>query len=417
MDGQTGVTKEAGVVGGRDHFNDFDLDSPEFSENYDEVIDQLLDKCPVARGQGFGGYWVVSRAEDYKAVSQDFETFSSLYGFEPAHSNEGEGAVKLYPLQLDPPYQSRWRTALGPYFSARAVAGLEPSIREHANYLVDTFIEDGRVDFVDRFAAQLPGRVFFGSFLGVPFDELDPIQKANDDAIRGPAEGRAAAWVTIGTFLTNYLEQRAKEPPRGDFVDAVLKGVPDESGQPCPFEHKLYTMIDVMAGGMGTTSHVLSCMGHHLATHPEDVARLIREPEVRPAFLEEVIRVNAPVFALGRTATKNTEIAGQEIKEGELVMLSQAAAARDPRVVDDPTTVNMDRKVPINLAFGYGPHRCIGQNVARLELLTALDVVLTRLPDLAVEPGRAPESSSTGVARNMDRLPLVFTPGRVGGSL
>ncbi len=407
--------EQPGVIGGRDHFTDFDLDSREFSDNYDEVIEELLERCPVARGNALGGYWVVSRAEDFKQCAQDYETFTSTRGFEPAHSNEGEGAVKLYPLQLDPPHQTRWRQALGPYFSARAARDIEDSMRAHANYLIDSFVEAGSCDFVGAFAAQLPGHVFFGSFLGLPMDALAPVQKANDDAIRGPAEGRAAAWGILGNFLTEYLQSREKEPPRGDFVDAVLEGVMTEEGEPSPFEHKLFIMIDVMAGGMGTTSHVLASMAHHLATHPDDAARLVREPDKRASYVEEIIRVNAPVFALGRTATRDTEIAGQKVTEGDLVMLAEGAASRDPRVVDNPTTVDMDRKVPINLAFSYGPHRCIGSHVARLELMTALDLVLTRLPDLAVAPGEGPAHSNSGVARNMDRLPLVFTPsGRQG---
>lgn len=230
--------------------------------------------------------------------------------------------MKLYPLQIDPPYQTGWRAALGPFFSARVVGELEGSIREHADYLVDSFIGDGSCDFVDTFAAQPPGRVFFGSFLKVAFSELPAIQKATDDAIRGPAEGRAAAWQSVGGFLMESMKMRADEPPRGDFVDVVMK-------------------------------------------HPEDAARLASEPELRANFVEEVIRVYAPVFALGRTATKDTEIAGQKIAEGDM----------------------------------------------GLQMVMALEVLLRRLPDLAVAAGEKPVYSNSGVARSMDRLPLVSTPG------
>jgi len=401
-----------GLIGGRDHFNDFDLDSKEFTEHYDEVIDALLDKCPVAHSKAYGGYWVVSRAEDFKKCAQDYETFTSTLGFEPSHGNEGEGAVKLYPLQIDPPYQTKWRSALGPFFSTKAVAKHEGSIREHVNFLIDGFIEQGRADFVDAFAALLPGRVFFGSFLGVSFDELPAMQKASDDAIRGPAEGRGAAWIAVGEFLANYLNTRASEPPRDDFVDVVLKGVPMENGEPCPFEHKMFTMVDFLAGGMGTATHTLACMAYHLATHPEDATRLTDETELRANFVDEIIRVYAPVFALGRTATRDTEIAGQPIAKGDLVMLSEGAACRDPRVAENATEVDLDRRVPLNLAFSYGPHRCIGANVGRLEMLTALDVMLQRLPDLTLAPGTEPVYSNSGVARTMDKLEVVFTPGQ-----
>ncbi|WP_433503104.1 cytochrome P450 [Pseudonocardia halophobica] len=400
-----------GVIGGRNHFTDYDLDSPEFTEHYDEVLEAVLDKCPVARSEAFGGYWVVNRAEDFKRCAVDHETFTSTRGFEPAHGNEGDGGMKLYPLQIDPPYHTRWRKALGPYFSTKAIAPLEEGIREHANFLIDSFIERGSCDFVAEFAAQLPARVFFGSFLRVPFDQIPPVQKATDDAIRGPGEGRGEAWGVIGGFLDAYLKERAEGPEQNDFVDAVLAGVETDESEPAPYEHKLFTMIDFLAGGIGTTSHTLASLAHHLATHPDHVRRLAAEPDLHANVVEEVIRIYAPVTALGRTATKDTEIAGQKIAAGDLVMLSEAAACRDPRVTDNPAVVDLDRRVPVNLAFSYGPHRCVGAHVARLVMRCALTEVLRRMPDLRVAPGEAPTFSNSGVARNMDTLPLVFTPG------
>jgi len=410
----TSRTDRPGHIGGRDHFQDFDSDSPEFNEHYDEVLDALLEQCPVAHGKALGGYWVVSRAEDFKRCAQDYETFTSTRGFEPARSNEGEGAMKLYPLQIDPPYQTRWRSVLGPYFGPRAIKEHEESIRGHVNHLIDGFIERGSCEFVEEFAAQVPGRVFFGSFLGLSYDELPPIQRATDDAIRGAADVRARGWQTIGDFLTRYLRAREQEPPRDDFVDAVLAGVDDEDGRPAPFEHKLFVMIDLLAGGMGTTTHTLASMAHHLATHPEDTRRLAGDPDLHRNAVEEIIRVDAPVWALGRVATRDTEIAGQKIAEGDLVMLSEAAACRDPREIDNPRVVDIDRRVKLNLAFSYGPHRCIGSHVARMEMRTALSELLRRMPDLALAPGQRPEYSTSGVSRSLDRLPLVFTPGERG---
>ncbi|HZZ52298.1 MAG TPA: cytochrome P450 [Pseudonocardia sp.] len=405
----------SGTIGGRDHFRDFDLDSPEFTEHYDEVLDALLEECPVARSEAFGGYWVVARAEDFKRCAVDYKTFTSTRGFEPARGNEGDGGMKLYPLQIDPPYQTRWRATLGAFFNAKAITELETSVREHADYLIDQFIESGECDFVDTFAAQLPARVFFGSFLGVPFDQIKPIQKATDDAIRGPGEGRAAGWAAVGEFLDNYLKQRMDEPARGDFVDVVLEGVEGEDGEPAPWDHKVFVMVDLLAGGIGTTSHTLASLAHHLATHSDHVKRLIAEPELHDNAVEEVIRIYAPVTALGRTATTDTEVAGQPIKAGDLVMLSEGAACRDPRVTDNPSVVDLDRRVKQNLAFSYGPHRCIGAHVARMVMRVALGQLLQRMSDLAVAPGDSPTFSNSGVARNMDTLPLVFTPGRVVG--
>lgn len=405
----TTTENNPGVIGGRDHFNDFDLDSPEFNEHYDEVLDTLLEQCPVAHSKAFGGYWFVSRAEDFRRCAQDHETFTTTLGFEPSRSNE-EGGLKLYPLELDPPYQTRWRSALGEYFSPRAIRSRTENIREHTNFLIDRFIEAGSCDFVDAFAAQLPARVFFGSFLGVPFDELAFIQKAVDDAMRGKPEVRPAAWGTVSEWLISYLKQRESEPPRGDFVDAVLAGVDDDTGAPCPWDHKLFVMMDMMAGGMGTTSHVLASMVHHLATTPGVRERITDDPSLRPLYAEEIIRVFAPIVAVGRTATRDVEVAGTQIREGDFVMLSQAAAAVDPRFVSDPRTVNIDRRAEVNLAFSYGAHRCIGAHIGRLQMTVALDELLRRVHDIeVVEP---PVYGNSSVARNMDVLKIRYTPAR-----
>jgi cytochrome P450 len=405
----------SGEIGGRDHFNDFDLDSLEFRDNYDAVLDALLDKCPVAHSNAFGGYWMVSRAEDVRRCALDYETFTNTLGFEPNRSNE-EGGLKLYPLEIDPPYHTRWRSTLGRYFSRPVIQSRAPNIHEQTNYLLDLFIEDGDCEFVDAFAAQLPGRVFFGSFLGLPFDELNSIQKATDTAMRGPAQERAEAWGIVAEFLTSYLKQREELPPQGDFVDAVIAGVPDETGEPCPWEHKLFIMMDMVAGGLGTTSHVLASLAYHLATQPEDKQRVLADADLRPRLIDEVIRVYAPIVAVGRTATKDTEIAGKPIKAGDFVMLSQAAACVDPQLVENPRKVDLDREPPLNLAFSYGPHRCIGSHVARLQVSIALDEILRRIPDFVLPDGYQPVYSNSSVARNMDELKLTFTPGaREGG--
>ncbi len=409
----TSTENARGVIGGRDHFTDFDLDSPEFNEHYDKVLDTLLEEGPVAHSKAFGGYWFVSRAEDFRRCAQDHETFTTTLGFEPSRSNE-EGGLKLYPLELDPPYHTRWRSALGEYFSPRAIRSRSDNIREHTNFLINDIIESGSCDFVDTFAAQLPARVFFGSFLGVPFDELEFIQKAVDDAMRGKPEVRPAAWGTVSEWLISYLKQREAEPPRGDFIDAVLAGVPDDTGELCPWDHKLFIMMDMMAGGMGTTSHVLASMVHHLATHPEVRERLAADPALRPLYAEEIIRVYAPIVAVGRTATRDVNVAGTQIAQGDFVMLSQAAAALDPRAVEDPRTVNIDRKAEVNLAFSYGAHRCIGAHIGRLQMTVALDEILRRVFDIGV--AAPPVYGNSSVARNMDVLQITFTPGAREGA-
>ncbi|HSK62106.1 MAG TPA: cytochrome P450 [Actinomycetospora sp.] len=398
-----------GEIGGRDHFTDFDLDSKEFSENFEAVVSAVHQGCPVARSEAQGGYWVVSGFDDVRAIGQDWQTWTNTNGYEPTRS--GTDDARLYPLEIDPPYQTRWRALLGEYFSPRAIRSNKDDVRKNVNELIDQFIEDGECDWVDAFAAHLPGRVFFSTMLGVPLDDLPYLQAAADQAVRGPVEDRMEGWNKVGAYLAGYLEQRAKEEPRGDFVDAVLKGVDTDDGEPAPFMHKVFVMVDMLAGGLATTTFLLSGIAHFLATHPEDRQRLIDDPSLRPGAVEEVIRVYASILSLGRTATKDTEIAGQPIKKGEMVMLSYAAAARDPRYFENPHEIDITRRIPTNIAFGYGPHRCIGSHLARLQALTAMEEMLRRLPDLSMAEGQEPVFSHSTVTRDMDTLPVRFTPG------
>ena len=258
--------------------------------------------------------------------------------------------------------------------------------------------------------------MFFATFLGVPLEQLAGIQTAPDVAMRGPMAERPAGWDYVGNFLVEYLTQRQAEPPRGDFVDAVLAGVADHDGNPASFTHKMFVMIDLLAGGIGTTTFLLAGMAYHLATHPEDKARLAADPSLHANAVEELIRYYSSIVALGRTAIRHTEVAGQQIAEGDFLMLSFAAACRDATVFPNPNVVDIERKIAVNPAFSFGPHRCIGSHVARLEGMVTLDRLLERLPDLRVAPGCAPTFSNSTITRNMDTLPLVFTPGpRVRG--
>lgn len=291
----------------------------------------------------------------------------------------------------------------------------EASIREQVTDLIDGFVEKGSVSFVEEFAAHLPGRVFFASFLGVALSELPFIQTATDNAMRGPMEGRGEAWGQVAGFLDGYLRMREQEPPRDDFIDVILAGVEDHDGNPCSWEHKLFVIIDLLAGGIGTTTYLLAGMAHHLATHPQDRARLAADRSLWPGAIEELIRYYASIVALGRTATRETEVAGQRIAKDDFLMLSFAAACRDPQVFDRPHEVDIDRKIAVNPAFSFGPHRCIGSHIARLEATIALEEILRRLPDLALAPGEEPVYSNSTITRNMDRLQLVFTPGEREG--
>ena len=390
--------------------DNFDLEAQEFADNFDEVCEEIHQGHPILRSERYGGYWVVNGFDDVRKITLDWQTWTNTNGYEPLRM--GDDNARLYPLEIDPPYQTRWRQGLGKYFAPNVIQARQESIRHFVNGLIDQFIETGKCDFIDSFAAGLPGRVFFSTMLGVPLSDLAYLQGAADQAVRGPMEGRMDGWNKVGAYLNDYMLQRQKQRPRGDFVDAIIEGVELDDGSPAPWPHKVFVMVDMLAGGLATTTFLLGGIAHFLGTHPAERDRLADDPALQANAIEEFIRYYSSILALGRTATRDTEVCGQPIKSGEMVMLAYAVASRDPREFPNPSTIDIERQIGTQIAFGYGPHRCIGNQLARLNALVAMEEILRRLPDLQVPDGEGPTWFHSTVTRDFLNLPVVFTPGR-----
>jgi len=390
---------------GRDIFRDFDFDDPNFNKQFVETLETHLQYCPVARSQVGTGYWWLSRNEDVRRVGQDWKTFSNAKGYQP---NRPEGLPYLYPEESDPPQHTAWRSALNPHLSPMAVASYEPRIREDVNTLIDRFIDKGGCEFIGEFGAILPGWAFFKNILGVPVDDLAMlVNGVEQGTFAQPVSERANHFAKVFEYLGRYLEKRSKEPPRGDMVDTILAGVTYEGGEAAPWEHKLSVLVDITFGGIATTTYVMGSAIYHLATHPADREALVDNPGMMPNALEEFIRVFPPIVGLGRTCTRDVEVAGTQMKEGDYVMLAYSASSRDPRVVDNPHKIDITRESVLHSTFGVGPHRCIGSNLARLELRATLEQWLKRIPDFALKAGTHP-IYETGFLRSIRQLHLVW---------
>jgi cytochrome P450 len=392
---------------GRDMFDDFDIDDPKFNEHFTDVLDAMVARCPVAHSKVGDGYAVINRYDDVRAAGQDWRTFSSAKGFMP---NRPDGIPYLYPEECDPPYHTNWRRALNPFFSPKTVGAYEGTIREDARDLIAVFAERGECELRADFAARLPGYAFFRNVIRIPVEDLPMVLDNMDAGIYGPREERAGAFGRSFDYLGKYLQERSEQEPQGDVIDAIVAGV-ERDGEPCPFEDKVSIVVDLVQGGIATTTYVIMGAMHHLATHPEDQRKLREQPELIPQAVEEFVRVFPPVVALGRSVTQDVELAGHHFKAGDFVLINYASAARDPQAIDDPTTIDIERDTVVHAAFGVGPHRCIGSNLARLELRVALEELLAGLPSFELKAGGEPEYE-TGVLRTMTSLPLTFAPVR-----
>jgi cytochrome P450 len=347
---------------------------------------------------------MVTRQADVRKVGQDWHTFSSAQGYMP---NRPEGLPYLMPEESDPPKHTAWRQVLNPYLSPKAVASYDGQIRADANTLIDRFIDQGECEFVSAFGAKLPGWAFFKNVLGVPTDDLDMLVACVENGTFAPPEERAGHFAGVFSYLGDYLAARKDQPPRGDLVDVIAAGVEYENGEPAPWEDRVSILVDLTFGGIATTTYVMAGGVHHLATHPGDRETLVDNPGLIERAVEEFVRVFPPVVALGRSCTRDVEIQGTQVKKGDFVLLGYGAASRDPRVVENPAAIDIGRDTVLHSAFGVGPHRCIGSNLARLELRATLEEWLKRIPDFGLRPGTQP-SYETGILRTMKNLDLVF---------
>jgi len=384
---------------GRDIYNDFDLDAAVFNEKHVEIIDDLVEKCPVAHSKVGEGYYLVAQNMLVREVGQNWRTFSAAKGYMP---NRPDGLPYLYPEESDPPLHTAWRTALNPFMGPATIAPYADTIRADANALIDRFIDRGECDFVSEFAALLPGWAFFKNVLGVPIDDLDRLVDGVEDGTFNPdPEVRGQKFGFVFQYLGDYLKQRSEEPARGDMVDMIAAGVKYEDGSDSAWADRVSVLVDMTFGGIATTTYVMASGMHWLAQNPDARKLLIEEPETyMPRAIEEFARVYAPVVALGRTCTRDVQIGGRELKTGDFIMMLYAGASRDPRVVDEPKRIDITRETVLHSAFGVGIHRCIGSNLARLELQATFEEFLRRIPEYRVKPGGEPTYVS-GFLRSM----------------
>ena len=381
--------------------NDFDIDDPVFATRFEEVLDHLVAKCPVAHSAVGPGYHVFNRYRDVRRCAMDWRGFSSADGW---MLNPPEGNLQILPEDLDPPYHTEWRRVLNPYFTLGAVTALEGHARAYAAELIAGFAARGKCEYVAEFAAQLPGLVLFKHILPVPVEELPTLFKDIDIYSFGPMADRAAAFGRVYAYLQKLLEVRAQQPSRGDMIDVILAGV-ERDGAPCAWDDKVHVILDVVFAGLATTTHAISGAIFALANDAAIRAALARDPSRIDTAVEEVVRLYAPVVAVGRSVREATEVGGQQLAVGDRIALNYAAASRDPEVCARPELFDLDRTEVVHTAFGVGPHRCLGEHLARLEIRVAIEEFMRRIPNFGVAPGTSPVYES-GQLRTMKTLHL-----------
>ncbi len=390
-----------------DWAEDFDIFDPEFVKDPYPTWQDLRGQCPVAHSDRWGGSYMPSTFETVSAVAHDAENFTSFeVGVAPvpvAYDDDGNRLRSV--IASDPPEHSPERRLMLPFFSPKRVEHYREHTQNLARRLIGGFIEDGRADAAGQYARQIPPRII-AEILGIDPERSDDfttwVQGVLELGLTDP-EIREKYRVIIQDFFIEEIARR-QEDPGDDLISVLLNSEID--GEPVPM-HVIRANVGLMlVAGIDTTWSSIGSALWHLATHPEDRQRLVDEPELIPTAVEEFLRAYSPV-TMARLARNDTEIAGRPVKKGERVLLSFPAANRDPEVFEHPEEVIIDREVNRHIAFGAGIHRCLGSNLARMEMVVAIEEWLKMIPEFECEDPEA-VTWAGGQVRGPRTLPIRF---------
>jgi cytochrome P450 len=362
---------------------------------------------------GGRGYWAITRHADVEAIGREPETFSNVPGIQIPDTDRtatlaGEHQIML---MMDPPRHSRYRKLVSRDFVPGAVRPLRARVERLARQIVDAVIERGECDLVDDLAGEMPSYVV-ADLLGLPLDDgrelyrLTEILHASAETVAPGAQ--LDAMIKMFTYASELQAHKRREP--GDDLSSRLLATEVEGHRLDEMDFNLFFLLLVDAGG-DTTRHLVGGGMHALFDHPDQL-RYLRDnlATAMPAAIEELLRWVSPVVYMRRTATRDTEVAGRTIREGDKLALYYASANRDEAVFPAADRLDLTRSPNPHIAFGGGgPHFCLGAHLARLEIDALLREILTRLPGL--EPTAEPTWTGSTFVSGPRHLPVRFTPG------
>jgi cytochrome P450 len=388
-----------------DWVRDFDHTDPRWTENPFPIWDELRSHSPVVHTDRFLGCYMPTTYQAVKEIAYDTEHFSSRRVIVRDERPEVTRNAAP-PITSDPPEHKPAKQLLLPPFTPDAMKKLEPRVRAICNELIDEFIADGSCDAAARYTKYIPVRAI-AHMLGIPEQDSDRfitwIHMILELSIKDERMLMQAVQ-EMTAYFAGHIEAR-KQHPTDDLI-STLMNAKDRNGQPLDDSHVLGSLRLLLIAGIDTTWSAIGASLWHLAKTPSDRERLIAEPELMPIAIEELLRAYSPV-TMAREVMKETTISGCPVKPGNMVLLSFPAANRDPTVFPDADKVVIDRKENRHAAFGLGIHRCVGSNLARMEMTVAIEEWLKRIPEFRLDPA-GQVTWSQGTVRGPRQLPILF---------
>jgi cytochrome P450 len=405
---------------------DFDHHSDEFNLNELAINAELRSRCPVAWNENYGGFWFLSSYDAVSQTARDGETFAHKYDPDAADGVDyqgemgvprPEGQPALGIGEVDGPYHQALRHALAPFFSPGAVQKMRPFMEQSAHWFLDQRIGDGQMDLVLDYASPVPA-ILTMKLMGLPYENWQIYANLFHSVMAIPQDSPeyAEAIAQVPAMMEGVLEFAAtrRAESRDDLTSFLIQFEFD--GKRLDDAQLLNILWNLIAGGVDTTTSQTALTLRHLGTHPELRQQLIEHPELHRTATDEFLRYFSVNQQLSRTVTRDVVLGGQHLRRNDRVVISWLAANHDEQEFERPDQIVLDRAPNRHVAFGLGPHRCIGSHLARLMSEVMVRAVLGRIPDYQVDLVGVREYLGNPSMTGLGKLPVTFTPGESRGT-
>jgi cytochrome P450 len=405
---------------------DFDHHSDEFNLNELAINAELRQKCPVAWNENYGGFWFLTSYDAVTQAARDGEVFAHKYEPNAADGVDYQGEMgvprpEAQPAlgigEVDGPYHQALRHALAPFFSPGAVQKMRPFMEQSAHWFLDQRIDDGQMDLVLDYASPVPA-ILTMKLMGLPYENWQMYANLFHSVMAVPQDSPeyTKAIAEVPAMMQGVLEFAAarRAEAHDDLTSFLIQFEFD--GRRLDDAQLLNILWNLIAGGVDTTTSQTALTLLHLGTHPELRRQLIDHPELHRSATDEFLRYFSVNQQLSRTVTRDIVVGGQHLRRNDRVVVSWLAANHDEQEFERPDEILLDRAPNRHVAFGLGPHRCIGSHLARLMSAVMVKAVLERIPDYRVDRGGVQEYLGNPSMTGLGKLPVTFTPGTSRGT-